>query len=392
METTLLSTLLNRMNRWQSVSATEEQYLVRDLDEAIRAVKRENKLPWTIKKSTLRVFSNVLEYPVASDHDDLISIETDGRTYENKLRAYYTSLTEFYEDTLNRNMLAEIWDQGTRYLGVKVQDLNETTEQKLDSADDSTEYSYSGDITAIANETVFSKEGETSIKITIVSAATTATIARTFDAFSDTDYKKKYYFRWVYLPTAPTSLTLRYGTDSSNYVSATVTTQFSGQAFKAGDWNLVAMDLNTATATGTINTASFTYEALVFTGAASGTYYLDASYLREWALLEYWYYSTYNCMTTSASVPDQEYFYNSSEAYATDTYLVGDTEWADVIMYDALVTSITDRENSKIYPVILDKRKAAWEALMRKYPAMDQFITTHRWRFAAQIDEDLEIV
>ena len=56
-------------------------------------------------------------------------------------------------------------------------------------------------------------------------------------------------------------------------------------------------------------------------------------------------------------------------------------------MYDALVSSVADVENSKILPLIKDKRDAAWNALLTNYPDMEPVIITHTWRFGSQMGD-----
>ena len=45
---TKLSTLLNRMDRVQTLQSLDAVYKVQDLDEAIRIVKRGIKFPWAL--------------------------------------------------------------------------------------------------------------------------------------------------------------------------------------------------------------------------------------------------------------------------------------------------------------------------------------------------------
>lgn len=57
-------------------------------------------------------------------------------------------------------------------------------------------------------------------------------------------------FWWVYLPSVPTSVEVRAGSDSTaNYYSFLATTQFDGTAFKVG-WNLIGVSWVGLTATG----------------------------------------------------------------------------------------------------------------------------------------------
>lgn len=396
MALTSLSTIINRMNRYQTVAAIEEQYKVRDLDDAIRTLKRSHNLPWYIKRGSLRVFEGVYEYPVAADHDYLIYLERQQEDigFSRKLRARYTSLQNFFEDPDYRNQVAEIWENGTLVLGVKkkVGDAQTATSSTLDTCESTTGYTASGDASGITLDNVNYKEGVGSIKFAVTSSSGTATVSKTLDSsFTDSNYLSKYHFRWVYLDAAPTSITLRLGVDSSNYLYKTVTTQFAGQAFVADAWNLVAMDLNTASTTGTITSASvFAYTAVILTGASTGTYYIDASYLRAWENLDYWYYSKYAVALTGSSSANQEYFYNASDVYATDSSLVGDSEWVDVIMYDALCSSLIDKENSLVLTEVKSKRGLAWEKLQERHPDLKPNPTSLRYRFDTSYDSPFE--
>ena len=386
-ELTNLSTLINRMQRWQVLSTVEEQYLVRDLDEALRTLKRTIRPPWNLKKGSLKVFSGVLEYPVASDHDELAFLDDPKNPsyYSDRPRFRYTSLKEFYENPDDRNDLAEIWDEGTKYLGVRYNPIDGDQAVRLDDAEDDDYWTGSGDAGTPVEDTTFYKFGNGSIRVPITSSTGTATIKNTLlTAYSDSEYKKKYHFKWVYLDAVPTSITLRLHIDASNYLETSgITTQFNGQSLKADSWNLVAQDLNTATETGTVSTtSSFAYEECDLVGASTGTYYFDKSEILEWSLMDYWYYSNYNIATVGEEVANQEYFMNSSEVYSTDSQLVGDSEWADIIMYEAMLIALTDKEvKDNVMSLIYSKRSQAWDDLISKYPSLEPLMTTLKYRF-----------
>lgn len=384
MYSTKLSTLLNRMDRYQPISTIEEQYKVRDLDEAIRGLNQTVKIPWSLKKTTLRVFNNVLEYPVADDHDELAFLDTPKQNiYETKPNFYYTSIQEFYENDNDRNDLCEIWKNGTKYLGVRL-DVTNVGSQKCDTSKIVANYTASGDASNIVADTVIYKEdeGNNSIGFTNTVSSGTATVSASFVAISDSNYKQKYFFVWMFLSGTPTSITLKLGNDTSNYLYKSVTAQFSGEAFSANDWNLLAFDLNTASTVGTINSNQLDFFQINLVGAAAGYYNIDNAYLRQWDLLDYWYYSNYSIKTNSSSVPDQAYFYNdTTEQYSTDSSLVGDKEWADVVMYDAIVIGLADEKDGSLYPVIKAKRDDAWSRFLAKYPDMVPLITTTKYKF-----------
>ena len=381
MRSTKLSTILSRMNRWQAIAEIEEQYKVRDLDEAIRTVKRHIKLPWNLKKGTLRVFPDVLEYPVEDDYNGLAYLDTsEDKEYEERMQGVFTSLKEFYENPTSENDIAEIREDGEIFLGVRYE--NNATDMVLDSADDSDNYSVSDDAVSIAEDDVFYKKGDYSIKVLVQKSANKATITCSFTAIAETEYRSKYFFLWLYLPYAPTSIDIKFGNDASNYLKKTVTKQFSGRSFKAGDWNLIAFDLNEPDETvGTIDDSVFDYWSITINGVDDGYYYIDNSYLKGWELMDFWYYSNNSVKTVDSDTPNQKYFFNSAEVYSTDSELVGDEEWADVIMYQAMLTGISDKENQLLMKVFKAKRDEAWLALAEKYPDLEPLITTTRWRF-----------
>lgn len=382
---TTLATILNRMNRYQVASTTEETYKVRDIDEAIRTQRREVLPPWVIKQTTISLFKDVLIYPVASDHEQLAFIDRqleDGtdRTQRPSARFVYTSLKDFYEDDNFRNKLCEIWDGGDKFIGARYNNLDSQSAKV--SSNTVSDWTASDDASGLTAETVNTIDNENTIKVTVTYSAGTATLVESAPTVSDSDYKKKYYFRWLYMPaTVPTSVELRYGNDSSAYLSQSVTTQHSGRAFKANSWNLLAMDLDTATTTGTITATAFDYSAIIITETVSGTYYIGPAYLRRWHKLDYWYYSRYNVMTSSATELDQEYFFDSSDSYSTSDQLVGEDAWIDVITFDALLTTLGDQKDSGVISMIVEKRKEAWMKFIKKYPDMSPVIVTRRLQF-----------
>lgn len=383
MQSTLLSTILSRMNRWPSAMVVEDAYKIRDLDTALRELKRYLTPPWVLRRGSLRVFHDVKEYPIASDHDELAYLDKQNiEEYSQAARFWNTSIQQFYEQVNNqRNLMSEVWLDGTKILGVDYKS-KQIGSKILSQADDNDEYTVSDDATASVEDTVNLKKGSSSIKVTIVSSTGTATIKNTFTSFSDSKYKNKYHFRWIYLDAAPTSIEMRLQTDDSNYLSSgALTTQFNGQALQADQWNLIAYGLNNATEVGTFDSGDIASEITVLTGADSGIYYFDESSIKEWELFDYWYYSTNYVKTAAASVADKKFFYTDEDEYDTSDYLVGDDEYVDVIMLDAMLITINAEENKVVYEEISARREKAWSALAEKYPSMVPLITTQRYRF-----------
>lgn len=102
-------------------------------------------------------------------------------------------------------------------------------------------------------------------------------------------------FAWVYIPTGATltSVNLRWGSDSSNYYTATVTTNQEGNAFNNG-WNLCQFVWSTASTTGSPSITAMDY--LRVTLNVTGTMTACRVNLVESIMgqyLEYEYYSKY---------------------------------------------------------------------------------------------------
>lgn len=383
-----LSYLIGRMNIVTPINNKEEVLKVNAIDQAIRNLRRTIQPPWTLKKTTLRVFQNVLEYPKASDHARLAFLnDQKDLGFNDHPRYVFTSIKDFYEDPTYRNSIAEIWNNGTRYLGVRNKSDDNLTSVTLDNAESVANYTTNGDAGIPVLDAVIFKEGNSSIRIPIINSTGSAVIANTFTTNNDTDYKRKYHFRWVYLDSAPTSVTLKIGSDSSNYLSSTVTTQFSGAPFVADDWNLLAFDMNT-TWTGTENTA-FAWQQITLTGAATGTYYLDTSYMKGWTLEDYWYYSTNN-KKTSAGVRG-DYFAPDGATYDTTDVLLGDDGddiWADIIVYEAQTYLLSDAKEQELKNDAWSFRNKAMNDLMNEYPDMSPYITTNTFRFGTDYSVD----
>lgn len=392
MALTSLTTIINRLNRYQSLAAIAEVYKVQDVDEAIRAVKRKHRLPFLAKLGTLKVFPNVLLYPIPDDYDYLLYIDTDDDTvpYSERMRARYTSLQQFYEDLDYRNVTAEIWDTNTKMIGVRDKSVPPgflSGEQLLDNASSISNYTATLDATDLFLNTVNfvdSANTQSSVQFTNVNVTDEALVEWTFaeGSFTDVNYLRKFFFVYVFMTGIPSSIELRFGVDNGNYLHRTVTAQFSSQAFKSDAWNLLAFDLNGAPAVGTINTNSvFNYGAVKLNEAPSGIYNIDTSYLRGWTLLDLWYYSRFIVQTNGASAPDKQAFIGPEGTYNLDDSLIGDEEWADVITYEAMMRGLGDKENKALYDQVVGYRDEALTQMMANYPDAHPLQITQGYRF-----------
>lgn len=142
-------------------------------------------------------------------------------------------------------------------------------------------------------------------------------------------------FMYVFVPdsftlTSLTNFILRWGNDSSNYWSKTVTLANEGLAFKAG-WNLLRFDWSTATETGTVAPATIDYLHFTITksgGQAADTdWRIDEIVFRKGELYEVVYYSKYGWVTSALAYLE--------ESTTTTDLLVADTDEIEGLAFKA---------------------------------------------------------
>ena len=121
--------------------------------------------------------------------------------------------------------------------------------------------------------------------------------------------EKSSIFVWVYIPDysdaegdTVTNFILRWGNDSSNYWSRTVTVNNEGATFYDG-WNLLRFDWNGATETGTVNPAAIDYVRFTVTKstslAADTDWRIDQIISRVGAIHDVIYYSRFGWQTSA---------------------------------------------------------------------------------------------
>jgi len=376
------------MNVWTPIYGMSDVRKVNALDQAIREFRREYQPNWTLNKTTLRIFNNVLLYPTNSNHGRLalLSSAKDGVGFSEQPRYVNTSYKDFLENAEDRNQMAEVWENASKMLAIRNRTDAAMTDTKLNGGETLSEWAASGDAGTPVLDNVIFKTGNGSIRVPITNSTGSTTFTLTYTtSIADTNYKRKYFFRWIYLDAAPTSITLRVRTDASNYLSSTVTAQHAGQTFVADDWNLLAIDLNTATETGTF-AGTIASEVIILTGAPTGTYYLDASYLKGWILQEYRYYSKNNVLDGSTY---QELFAPDSSTYSLTSYLLGDDIWNDVIQFEACGLLLADQKEQSIKDDLEAHRQRAWRALINEYPDFAPRIITQSYRFQDDYRKDM---
>ena len=159
---------------------------------------------------------------------------------------------------------------------------------------------------ALAINTVDHAKGSGALGWTVSAATSTISFVRT-NAVDISGYGTHAHNGCLLkLPTVPTQITLRFGTDSSNYYSRPVTAQANGEAFSTAEYNEVRIDKNDATVTGTPTDTSGKYflVTLTFASAPSITtgYLIDRIMLFKPEVMAQEYYTKHVAQTSAGVV------------------------------------------------------------------------------------------
>ena len=150
--------------------------------------------------------------------------------------------------------------------------------------------------------------------------------------------EKSSIFVWVFIPDATdasgdavTNFILRWGNDTGNFWSRTVTVNNEGVAFYDG-WNLLRFDWNGATETGTVNPAQIDYVRLTITKpttfAADTDWRVDSIVSRIGDIYDVIYYTRFGWQTSAGAYLE--------DATATSDLINAETDEIDMILAKAV--------------------------------------------------------
>ena len=200
--------------------------------------------------------------------------------------------------------------------------------------------------------TVTKKDGAGSLSFDLT-AVTYATMwfTRTIpvDITSFTEWMRSRFEIW--LPTAPTSITIRIGSSIANYYEQTVTAQANGESFTILDANEIEFSKENSTLNGTVDEENINTFYLMLTFASPTTdtgFLLNKIKIGRPELLDLEWYTNY-IAKTSAGVLQQSITENAS---TTDELIIKDysdyiSTVLDGLLYDFL--KVKDPERAKNY-------------------------------------------
>jgi hypothetical protein len=236
-------------------------------------------------------------------------------------------------------------------------------------------------VSSIALNTTIKKQGNSSVGFNISGSQAIITFTKTnvIDAGDFTEHQGFGGYFW--LPTKPSNVILRWGSDSSNYYSQTLTKQSSGEEFDTSDYNELRTDRNSATETGSVDDDNIDWFQIEYNFSASITdtdFLIDDLIMFKPEIMKLEHYTA--CLAKDANGSLISEITEASDT--TDVPLVYD-EYLQTIL-DGLCWRFylkKDKELANIYYSLYQSRTAPSGALtgglryiLRKYPDKTQLV------------------
>ena len=230
-----------------------------DPQETIRTEAIENAL-----------FDNIYLYTAPSNlkGDKIIDLSpTDGRVRGDN---YTKVLIEEFERNKSRKSFTVRYKNGVKFL--KLNEDVRTNTLTISECNSTTGWAASNSATNLTLDQVSSLTGSASLNFDINDSSSVAVIENsTLSKVDLSTFESEYaVFVWLYIPDASlvTNQILLIGSDSSNYVSKTVTSAHA-HGYTDG-WNLLRFDLKDASETGTVDWSTIDFFRLTITHDRTG--------------------------------------------------------------------------------------------------------------------------
>lgn len=343
------------------------EHIRQSLNRGIRELINDHGVYATKDKSEVALFPSVYEYPLPSNFHSPISLQTPTLPKD----IVRTTPAEFWRNFVDNTMAFDS-QKGTHTLLAKI--APNTTSKIAHTCDSLTangtwavEGATDAETLSIDSANYKTSPGVLSFNVTVgLSGNNYAAIENsTMMAVDLTNYSgKSTAFVWAYIPsiTNLTSFTLRWGSDSSNYYSKTVTAQYNGLAFRNG-WNRIGFAWSSATPTGSPTVTAINYLNLRVTYTGSYTsqvgFLVDDIRFENPTYIEIHYYSTDFTQTTGGTL--QASFVNSS-----DQSLLNDSD-DDFLFWHALADAKEIIEDESGYNKAIIEKKSALQRIKGRF-------------------------
>ena len=349
----------------------------RTLNRAVIYVVSDIDLRGTKRKETLspNLFRDVYDYTSPSTMKERAVIDIK-RQVNRPLSEKFVLVDEEKFDRekgQGRNIFTFSDDELARNLRIEGGESDNVSLHTCDSLTANGTWAASADASNLTIDTENFISAGGSLNFDTAEGAATAVIELTGATQVDlTDHdEKSSIFVWVFIPDAVdasadavTNFILRWGNDSSNYWSRTVTTNNEGNAFYDG-WNLLRFDWNGATETGTVAPATIDYIRLTITKpttfAADTDWRVDSIVSRVGDIYDVVFYSSNGWQTSANS-------YIPESTTTTDTLNVEVEELNLILTKAAQFGSIELRDyvDAKEYEIQYERGKSRYLSI---YPS-----------------------
>lgn len=344
---------------------------IRDsLNRCISHMIKDHGIYATKDSSILDVFSGVYEYPTPSDFFDIINLQRQDSPREYlrvKPEDFWTGFDN-YSEVISVDTYRD--DHSILFKSTDISAVQELNDCDSLTANGTWAAEASTDAANVTLEETNMTEGVGAVSFDVTVGASVndyAAVEVTGMTQVDlTDYANKgTVFLDLYIPsvTALSSITLRWGNDSSNYYSKTVTAQFNGYAFRVGV-NTLGFAWSGATETGSVTDTAIDYLNVRVTYTASYTsqtgFILDNIRVANPFRMSLRYYSTAFVLDGSTSG------YVTKFTNITDSSLLDDAD-DDILLYWALSDAYWIKESPNDRVEALRLHQDALDRLKTRY-------------------------
>lgn len=215
-----------------------------------------------------QVFNDVFDYPIPVDvkGDRLVDLRlTAGRIPREVFVQDYAVTFDSNKSLGLSNGIYTQWNTGVKSLRIEAPFL--TAPVQLSSTSSTTDWTATTGASNLSLDSTNYVAGGGALVFNLDAGSSTGYIENSSLTALDlsSHLNQSTLFTWVYLPTGSdiTSVTLRWGSSSSDYYSYTATSNQQGTSFQNG-WNLVAFPWVSASTTGTPDVESIDYVRVTF--------------------------------------------------------------------------------------------------------------------------------
>lgn len=331
------------------------------------------------------IHDDVYNYALPSDYNSLIDlIPQDNRgSWDN---VYRKNANEFDLKKAIKNKTVSVeGSEGSKIIRINWRSLSPKTIHTMNSLTSNGTWSAVGTATGLRANDIFKVSGSSSIEFDLVTTGdgiqnTTMTAVD----LTDQDETGSFFF-WVYFPSAPTSVSLKWGNDltTAYWTSTAQTTQADGTAFKVG-WNLLKFAWGSATETGTVAPATIDSVSITIVGTAMNNVRIDNITCSNGRNFDMKYYSKY-FFKSSAGV------YLSRPA-SDDDYVLVDNDSLPLYLYECLIEmaqqmegtdsefdmSYAEKKLSTLYPHFRSEYQDQRKKTIMNYNGLPRFNNSRR--------------